>query len=206
MTPEESHHEIRRTGHRWIDISVAACALTVSVTSLFVAIRHGRSMDRMAEANARLVQANSWPLLQRYQSDLGAQGARVYSLDVVNNGVGPAKVESVEVFWKGRPVRNPRELLELCCLKGKAVDDKPPFETSGLMGSVLRAGEVRPIVQFAEDPQHEQLTDGLHISLRDITWNTCYCSVFDECWLGDLQTLHPPTVQQCPVPKVPFGG
>src|SRR5579863_8103154 len=71
-------------------------SLTVSVTSLFVAIRHGRSMDRMAEANARLVQANSWPLLQRYQSDLGAQGARVYSLDVVNNGVGPAKVESVE--------------------------------------------------------------------------------------------------------------
>ena len=99
------------------------------------------------------------------------------------------------MFWKGRPVRNPRELLELCCLKGKAAGDKPPFETSGLMGSVLRAGEVRPIVQFAEDPQHEQLTDGLHISLRDITWNACYCSVFDECWLSDLQTLHPPTVQ-----------
>src|ERR1700691_6685808 len=103
MTPEESHHEIRRTGHRWIDISVAACALTVSITSLFVAIRHGRSMDRMAEANARLVQANSWPLLQRYQSDVNAQGERVFTLDIVNNGVGPAKVESLEVSWKGQP-------------------------------------------------------------------------------------------------------
>jgi hypothetical protein len=204
MTPEESHHEIRKTGHRWIDISVAACALTVSITSLFVAIRHGHSMDRMAEANARLVQANSWPLLQRYQSDVGAQGTRVFSLDVVNNGVGPAKVESLEVSWKGHPVRNPRELLELCCLK--AADGKPPFESSGLMGSVLRAGEVRPIIEFPEDPEHQQLRDGLNISLRDISWSACYCSVFDECWLSDLQTLHPPTVRECPVPKVPFGG
>lgn len=88
MTPAESHHEIRKTGHRWIDISVAACALTVSITSLFVAVRHGRSMERMAEANARLVQANSWPLLQRYHSDVGEQGAPVFSLDVANNGVG----------------------------------------------------------------------------------------------------------------------
>jgi len=65
MIPEQTHEEIRKTGHRWIDISAAGCALVVSITSLFVAIHHGQSMERMAEANARLVEANSWPLLQR---------------------------------------------------------------------------------------------------------------------------------------------
>lgn len=64
MTPDpHAHAEPHRTGHRWVDISVAACALPVSVTSLMVAIRHGHTMERMAEANARLVSANSWPML-----------------------------------------------------------------------------------------------------------------------------------------------
>jgi hypothetical protein len=32
----------------------------------------------------------------------------------------------------------------------------------------------------------------------------CYCSVFDECWLSDLHTLHPQAVAQCPKPDVMF--
>jgi hypothetical protein len=204
MTPEHSHEEIHRTGHRWIDISVAGCALVVSVTSLFVAIRHGHSMERMAESNARLVQANSWPLLQRFQSDGEGQGQRVFSLEVINLGVGPAKVESVEVLWKGHPVRNPGELEALCCSRKPGEDSA--IETSGLMGSVLRAGEVRRIITFPEDAAHADMTQGLQVSLSDISWRACYCSVFDECWLSDLRTMHPPTVKECPTPEVPFTG
>jgi hypothetical protein len=204
MTPEQPPEEIRKTGHRWIDISVAGCALIVSVTSLFVAFRHGRSMERMADANARLVQANSWPLLQRYQSDVNAQGERVFTLDIVNNGVGPAKVESLEVSWKGQPVGNPHELITLCCRRSEDPGRDASIESSGLMGTVLRAGEVRPIVEFPEDAQHEGIR--LRISLNDIVWKACYCSVFDECWVSNLRTLRPESVQQCPVPKVPFTG
>jgi hypothetical protein len=204
MTPEQSHEEIHRTGHRWIDLSVAGCALIVSVTSLSVAIRHGHSMERMAEANSRLVQANSWPLLQRFQSDGEWDGPRVFSLEVVNLGVGPAKVESVEVHWKGQPVRNPRELETLCC--GAKFVDNPGVQTSGLMGTVLRAGEVRRIITFPEDAEHQELTHSLSISLGDIAWKVCYCSVFDECWLSDMRTMHPPTVKECPPPGVPFEG
>jgi hypothetical protein len=205
MTPDQPHDEVPKTGHRWIDLSAAGCALVVSITSLFVAVRHGRSMERMAVENGRLVQANSWPLLQRYHSDGPPQGPRVFSIVVVNNGVGPAKVESVEVSWKGHPVRNPRELEELCCHTGQA-STPPPVETSSLMGTVLRAGESRNILTFPEDGEHERLTQGLQISLDDITWKACYCSVFDECWVTDLRTMHPPSVRECPVPRVPFGS
>jgi len=205
MIPEQNQEEIRRTGHRWIDISVAGCALIVSVTSLFVAIRHGHSMERMAEANARLVEANSWPLLQRYQSDVGEQGARAFSLNVANFGVGPAKVESVEVFWQGSAVHGPHELAELCCLQGKSSGAEQSLETSGVMGTVLRAGEVRHIIEFPEDPHNGPLSDQLHGALRKIVMRACYCSVFDECWISDLRTLHPPRVKECPVPQVPFG-
>jgi hypothetical protein len=205
MTPEESHVEIRKVGHRWIDLSAAACALVVSVTSLFVAIRHGKAMERMAEANAKLVQANSWPLLQRFQSDEDPEGSHshVFSLYVINNGVGPAKVEQVEVTWKGQPVRTARELIRLCCVKDQDVSE-PAVETSGLMGSVLRAGEIRRVIEFPEDAVHDSLTQGMRVSLQDIEWKTCYCSVFDECWLSDLKTMNPQSVSQCPAAKVPF--
>lgn len=203
MTPEEPHLEIQKIGHRWIDLSAAACALVVSVTSLFVAIRHGKAMERMAEANAKLVQANSWPLLQRFQSDDAPDGSHVYSLFVINNGVGPAKVEQVEVSWKGQPVRTARELLRLCCANGQDVSE-PAVETSGLMGSVLRAGEIRRVIEFPEDAVHGNLTQGMKVSLKDIEWRACYCSVFDECWLSDLKTMNPQAVRQCPPAKVPF--
>jgi hypothetical protein len=205
MTPEEPHTEIHKVGHRWIDISAAFCALVVSVTSLFVAMRHGQSMERMAEANAKLVQANSWPLLQRFQSDEGPQNTRVFSLYVVNNGVGPAKVETVEVSWKGQPVRNARELIKLCCSNGQSPAE-PGVETSGLMGSVLRAGELRKVIEFPEDTSHAGLTNRLTVSLHDIEWKACYCSVFDECWVSDLETMHPQSVKDCPPAKVPFSS
>jgi hypothetical protein len=206
MIPEHGQEEIHKTGHSWIDISVAGCALVVSITSLFVAIRHERSMERMAEANARLVEANSWPLLQRYQSDIGELGARVFSLNVANFGVGPAKVESLEVFWKGSPVHNPRELAQLCCVQGKDTRAAHTLATSAVMGSVLRTNEVRHVIEFTEDTHDSTLSDRLHDALRNIVTRACYCSVFDECWVSDLHTLHPPSVRQCPVPGVPFGG
>jgi hypothetical protein len=206
MTPEELVPEIRKVGHRWIDLSVAGCALVVSVTSLFVAFRHGHSMERMAEANAKLVQANSWPLLQSDQSDVGSQGASVFSLDVVNNGVGPAKIEALEVSWKGQPVRNPRELIALCCRKSPVSQSEPLVQTSSLMGTVLRAGQVREILVFPEDEVHQVMTGRMRVSIADIHWHACYCSVFDECWVSDLHTLHPTVVKECPVPKVPFEG
>src|SRR6185503_13369949 len=43
-----------KTGHHWIDMTVAVAAVFISVVSLAVAILHGRTMERMAEENARL--------------------------------------------------------------------------------------------------------------------------------------------------------
>ena len=58
MTPESDiAPEVRKTGRGWVDLSAAACALIISVTSLWVGVRHGHTMERMADSNARLVSA-----------------------------------------------------------------------------------------------------------------------------------------------------
>jgi len=99
MDVEPGHHaHPHGTGHRWLDLSLAASAMCVSLVSLVVAIHHGRTMERMAEANARLVAANSWPFLGYSTGNVGPDGRNKIDLKVVNDGVGPAKIESFEIW------------------------------------------------------------------------------------------------------------
>lgn len=204
MTPElETSTEIRKTQHRWLDISVALCALVVSITSLCVAVLHGHTMERMADANARLVAANSWPLMQRVSSDQDASGARVFSLILSNSGVGPAKIETAEVRWKGRAYRDFQELIDACCQP----KDGPRFEdiqTSSMSHLVWRAGESRPVLLIPRNGDAEPVAEAFRNIWTQLEMRVCYCSVFDECWLSDLRSLHPPAAKECPKPEVMF--
>src|SRR5690242_2074878 len=47
----------------------------------------------------RLVAANSWPFLMYSTDDLGPQGNRRISPKVENAGVGPARIQTFEVWW-----------------------------------------------------------------------------------------------------------
>jgi hypothetical protein len=51
LAPEVEHHQHHRTGHRWLDITLAVSAVFISLMSLFLAIQHGRVMERMVEAS-----------------------------------------------------------------------------------------------------------------------------------------------------------
>jgi hypothetical protein len=104
-----------RTGHHWIDMTVAVAAIFISVVSLAVAILHGRTMERMAEENARLVAANSWPFMQYGAGWATTDGVTRVNMAVFNSGVGPAKIESAELMWKGVAYRGDREFLAACC-------------------------------------------------------------------------------------------
>ncbi len=112
MTPEpEVHHHTHRTGHRLTDFAVPLSALAVSIISLGIAIHHGRTMQDMAQANARLVQANSWPLLQFTTGNSRDDGKSEISLNIENAGVGPAKFISPEIFHGGQRIRTPADLV-----------------------------------------------------------------------------------------------
>ena len=91
----ETNTEPRAQKRRnWLDMSVALSALFVSVVSLGVAMRK-------AEANARLVSASSWPFLSYGPGTDSTNGVEKIHMKVVNAGVGPAKIESAELVWKG---------------------------------------------------------------------------------------------------------
>jgi hypothetical protein len=72
--PEAPHqHHPAHTGHRWLDILLGLGAMFVSVVSLVVAVEHGQTMERMADANTKMVEANSWPFISFDTHDLNEQ-------------------------------------------------------------------------------------------------------------------------------------
>jgi hypothetical protein len=202
----ETHgeHHAHATGHKWLDMTVAFSALFISLVSLGVAILHGRTMEKMAEANARLVAANSWPFLSYSAGTAITDGVARVHMTVFNTGVGPAKIESAELVWKGVAYRSDEEFLAACC--GFDRTSAAP-DSDRLPQEVLRAGEKVPFLEFTRPRSPSVFAALQHAMLSsDLQLRVCYCSIFDECWKSDLTTLSlkPTPVQACVEPAVPF--
>jgi hypothetical protein len=194
-TPSEPH--AHKTRHKWLDMAVAFSALFVSVVSLGVAMR-------MAEANRRLVSASSWPFLSYGPGTDTVNGVPKIHMKVANAGVGPAKIESAELVWKGVAYRSDLDFLKACCgFEGSTTD----FDSDLLPNEVMRAGERTQFLGFKQSVSPTVFAALQHAMLsRDLHLNVCYCSIFDECWTDDLTTLSlkPEPVQMCIPAKVPF--
>ena len=135
--PEAHHAHAAHSGHRWLDIVLAVSAMFVSVISLFVAVEHGRTMERMAEANTRMVEANSWPFVEYDSHNVDEQGNAKIRLVLTNQGIGPARIETLELWWNGKPVSSLRALLEACCETTKV---EGVLSVGNAAPNILRAG------------------------------------------------------------------
>lgn len=204
MTPEhEAAHVPHSTGHRWVDLALALSAFFVSIVSLALAIQHGNAMDR-------LVAANSWPFLMYDTDNLDSQGNRRISLRVENSGVGPARIQTFEVWWQGQPVSTAPELLQRCCM----TDSKAPLDQSAarslnlvigqIASRVLRAGATESFLSLELKDANADIWHRLDIARLQLKMRACYCSVFDECWETDLVQTSARRVRSCPAVRVPF--
>jgi hypothetical protein len=201
----EQEHEPPRTGLKWLDATLAIGILLVSVSSLIVAIVHSRTLERMADANVKLVEASSWPFLA-YSTGDEQDGKPDINMSVDNNGIGPAKIESFVVTWNKKPQRNAAVFLKACCGYEHKLGDGLQF--SVVQGQVLRAGSRLNFLDLPRNAETAGAWDRLKAdrvsSKLDV--NICYCSVFDECWGGDITefTLHPKRVARCHASKQAF--
>ena len=181
-------------------MTVAVAAVFISVVSLAVAILHGRTMERMAEENARLVAANSWPFVQYAAGWATTDGVTRVTMKVFNSGVGPAKIESAELMWKGVAYRGDPEFLKACC--GLDPASGTPFDSTVVPGFVMRAGNEARFLEFSKQADPAVFAALQQAALSgDLQLNVCYCSIFDQCWQSDLTllSLKPKQVEACDV-------
>jgi hypothetical protein len=193
MTTERDSRP-RRGWRDWLDPFVALIALLVSAVSLWVAIG-------TESANRQMVAAASWPLLEQYTADTG----KTISFSVLNGGVGPAKLKTFQIFWKGRPQPNSLALLTACCgYRGDASLDNIGVVTQSISGVIIRAGESHTYFSLPLQANNADLWHRLDAARRQLTFRACYCSVFDECWIGTLKDLEPQRVDRCPSMRVQY--
>ncbi|PXA83223.1 hypothetical protein DMC47_44190 [Nostoc sp. 3335mG] len=183
-----------------LDLILAICAIFISAVSLVVAIQQSHT-------ERSLVAADTWPYLQRILNN-EYDGQRTIAIGISNDGVGPAKIKSVEMFYDGKPVTSGIDLLRQCCGldTGKPIPPQLPggYESSIVDETVLRAGQDNPMLKFHEAEGTSPVVDRLRGSLLKISFKACYCSTLDQCWTSDLRTTAITPVAECRPPEHPF--
>ena len=189
---------------RWLDITLGVSATIVSLVSLWLGLHSAHSMEK-------LVAANSYPYLERMSSMSSKDPMpgtdrlrKVVEYELVNNGVGPARVEWVEMRFKDKPVANLSDLLDACCA-GMAQTSGGINRRVNIEGTLIRPGTGVPLFTWTEQVEPNPAFEALHKQMGSVTWKTCYCSVFDECYIqGEADSLKPVPVKECKVPATPF--
>ena len=116
------------------------------------------------------VRAQVWPYLET-----GISGSK-QELVLVNKGVGPAVIRSVQVYVDGKPQHDWDAAYVALGLK---FEHRPPYST--VSSVVLSAGEHIDQVLFRD-------TDDFNSYARQATrlaMRLCYCSTMKECWIRD---------------------
>ena len=164
----------RRTG--WVELSSVLTAVVVSLGSLLIARHQAEVMDRQLAASV-------WPVVEFDTSNEGDDGKPRLSLTLHNSGIGPTRVRSVRLTYRGRPMRDAVELLRTCCLA--AVDSAGSFKTntSDITGRVLAAGKSVDFLVLPPNTAQRALFTAFNRERFEVAARVCYCSVLDECWV-----------------------
>ena len=183
-------------GGRGFDLLMGLGVLLISAISLWVAVSANRTQEKMLAASV-------WPSLQFGTSDISTEGEPQIAFDLLNRGIGPARIRWAELSHDGQPVHDLAELLELCCgHQGQA-----PGFTSGLRQRVLGADEWIQLVRIPRDERTEPLWQSLEQARQKMRLRACYCSVLDDCWLLDSREEEAAPVPHCPAaPEVLWGS
>ena len=192
---------VRRTGIRHFDAVVSLTAIFISAVSLYVAIEHGKT-------ERQLVAANVWPFPRAILSN-GYDDKGSIAIGVSNGGVGPAKIQSFEVFYRGQPASSGLDLLRKCCGLGRgaaAVKKQLPEGDRYSIAdeTVLRPGEEDPVLRVRPSAAAPEVPNRFSAALMQIGFRVCYCSVLDQCWISDLKNTRVQPVSECGPPEHPY--
>jgi hypothetical protein len=166
-----------------------AFAVAVSLISLWVAFSSNRTQER-------LLAASVWPMLEYGTGNRDEDGRDMISLEIGNNGSGPARLRGVEVFYGKERVHNSIDLLKRCCQLAAGT----PIQTitSGTRGRVLKAGDTVQFMRLPKESNNADLWKNFNTERFKIEVHACYCSVLDDCWTLVSTRTDPEPVRSCP--------
>jgi hypothetical protein len=183
----------RKSGLIWIDLIVALSAITISVASLWVAVRASNTQER-------LLSASVWPSLEYGTSNIAPTGAPRVDFILQNVGVGPARVRWLALYYGDKAYPDARSALAACC----GAHGSLPTTTHGLQEDVLTATQAVPFITLPKTTSDTAVFNALNGVRHRFYVRTCYCSVLDDCWFFDSRRKLPDRVKACPAAETPL--
>lgn len=180
--------------------------LLITVPAFVISIALAYATFVQADATRKIQQSETWPFVSYGTSNSTADGKPEISLNLTNNGVGPAKLEAMEFLYNGKPMPSPREFLRQCCAGAR----KLSFMSEPVTG-VLRPGQQRNFIRLPRTDANADIWSKLDTERWKVVVRSCYCSIFDACWVTDSRRADPQPVEACPVnwakfDERPFAG
>lgn len=171
-----------------------------AITGFGVAIIALSAALKEADAVRKRQQASVWPHIEWWQS-FRAEPAERVELSVGNNGIGPARVGSLDLSLYGEAPFNWDEVIER--LTAAESDD---FSYESVSNHVMRPDQETVILSLlaAEMPREfiakiQEALDAVRLTSR-----LYYCSVFDECWSLMSGSLILSPTKTCPIRNSEF--
>ena len=180
---------------RWMPFAMLG-HLVIGAPTLIISLVVAYGTYVQAQATQRMQQAAAWPFIAYDTSNYDDAGRHRISLRLTNNGVGPALLGPIEVRYGGKVIRSPDQLLSACCgyRKGQSlhIATAPPSNVA------LRPGDSITFLELRPDPVNAPLIPRMDRIRRSIGVRSCYCSIFDDCWIITGEQSKPKPVPACP--------
>ena len=181
--PEPSNGAARRLATS----SNVASTLALAVSIFALAI--GAWQTRLMQSQAR---SSVWPHLSigyTYNSKVDENGF-VWNVD--NNGVGPARIDTVAVALDGKPMKTWKDVLKALGFHGEL-----RVSTTSFSGDVIPPSLNRETAISAIRINEADAAALFKAAVPRFTMDICYCSVYDDCWIAHWQNPKVDAVARC---------
>ena len=193
--PVEPGADRQRQGLR----ALLSAQILVTLPTLVISLALAYFSFVQADASRKMQRTETWPYVSYSTDNTSPEAKNEISFSLSNDGVGPARLEEMEFIYGGRPMKDPREFVIACCAGNQHV-----IFTSARVGGVLRPGEKRDFIRLAKTDQNAAIWERMNDQRWKVVVRTCYCSIFDDCWVFDSRKTRPDPVKSCPADWTKF--
>ena len=178
--------------------------ILITLPTLIISIALAYFSFVQADASRKMQRTETWPYVCYGTDNLPPHVKDEISVSLATGGVGPARLQTMESRDGGKPMRDPLEFVRTCCgAEAKAAAKSLTYTTDRVDG-VLRPGEKRRFIRLAKTDQNAVLWNKLNSERWKVVVRTCYCSIFDDCWVFDSKQSRPNEVKACPIDWTKF--
>jgi len=188
---------------RWFHVAVAASMVISAVSALIATLHTGRTMTALVEQNAKLVRANSTPILEFGHGNIRDDGSPSLEFTVRNVGTGAARVVWFELRVDGRPMPDMAATIRQL---SPELQSRPTFSSGPVAKRVFAAGADQRFFSWPKPAPGEGEFVKPWVEVDKARFNrievqACYCSLFDECWTSKLNGDVPTSSPSCATEK-----